>query len=596
MWHHRPMGWHGGGWRPGGRRILSIGVLAAALTVPGVAHAGTLTYNASTRVLTYTGSSAANTVFAEHPSEADKAHVQIVDVTEQMTRAGAQACVPDDIDFRLICPTPAKLVLNLGGGEDFFGDESPSSGTPIAVPVEADGGAGNDIFDGGEGADTLRGGLGNDEIFGDGGNDTITGADGDDTIDAGDGDDTVDGGVAKDHLTGGAGQDTVRGGDGDDELDYSPLYALDGRDIFEGGTGHDAVGYFGRTVPVSITLDGQPNDGQAGEGDNIGADIEEVDGGDADDVLVGSAGANGLAGRSGDDRISGLGGNDILYGDTGVDTIDGGDGNDTLDGGCMDDTITGGPGVDAFNADGTCADPVLRGMNDVLNARDGVKDALLICTISGTPGDTAIVDPVDPTPTVGQPGACRTIDAGATAPSGGGTTPGGRPSGGATSGATTSGGTPSGGTTTGGTTTANPTTTPSPGATELKGTLRARLGSTLRLLAGTGQPGQAVRQLAKLKARPAALTLGSLVASSTSRLTVSASIGSGARRVSLGSTRLIVKPGTPRALRVRLSVRGKTALKRMRNASIKVKFVVRPPTGTRISHQSTKTFRITVQR
>ena len=132
------MGWDWGSRRPGGRRILAIGVLAAALTAPGVAHAGTLSYNTATRVLTYTGSNAANIVFAEHPSEADTGRVQFVDVGEGMTAAGAPACVPDDINFRLICPTPARLVVNLSGGDDTFGDESPS-GAPIAFPVEVDG-------------------------------------------------------------------------------------------------------------------------------------------------------------------------------------------------------------------------------------------------------------------------------------------------------------------------------------------------------------------------------------------------------------------------------------------------------------------------
>jgi Ca2+-binding RTX toxin-like protein len=391
-----------------------------------VAQAGTLSYNAGTRVLTYTGGDAANIVFADHPS-GDTTRLRLVDVGagQEMTAAGVPGCEPDDIDFYLVCPAPAKLVVLLGGGDDSFSDENTGGGEPTAIPVEVNGGNGTDEFDGGDGADVLRGGLGADTIQGDNGTDTIEGEDGDDTLDGAAGNDGVVGGQGNDRLTGGHGNDTVRGGDGNDELDYNPEYALDGSDVYEGGGGSDTVGYFGRTVSVGVSLDGQANDGQAGESDNIGADIEVVDGSDAGDVLIGSAGPNGLAGRGGDDQISGLGGNDLIYGDTGNDTITGDDGEDTLDGGCHDDRITGGPGVDSLNSDGTCASPELRGMNDVLHARDGLRDSLVLCTISGTPGDTAIVDSIDPALPAGNPGGCRTIEIGTTTPGGSTTTPGG---------------------------------------------------------------------------------------------------------------------------------------------------------------------------
>jgi hypothetical protein len=348
----------------------------------------------------------------------------------------------------------------------------------------------------------------------------------------------------------------VHGGDGDDELDHSPLYAFDGTDRFDGGTGYDKVGYFGRTASVSVSLDAQPNDGQAGEGDNIGTDVEEVDGGDAADVLVGSAGPNWLAGRGGDDRISGAGGNDVLYGDSGNDQIDGADGNDMLDGGCHDDTIIGGPGVDSLNSDGTCADPALRGINDVLHARDGVKDSLVLCTMSGTAGDTAIVDRVDPALGPGNPGACRTIDAaGDTSPP-----------------------------------------TPPDETTTLKGKLRARLGSTVRLLAGTGGSGQAVRQLANLKAKRPKLTLGSLVATAAAQVKATATFRSRGRTITLGTTAVTIEPSSPRTLSIKLSKKGKAALRRVKQARVKVRFTVYRPPSRKILHRSTETFRVAVRR
>ncbi len=544
-----------------GRRLASIAVLTAALgalALPGTAQAGQLTYSAG--VLTYVGGDAVdNNVSATH--QGDPAYVRIVDAADRISIGSAPGCAPDDIDFGVICPTPGKLVVHLGGGDDFFTDDT-ALGDPIAFPVEVNGGAGNDEFDGGGGADVLAGGAGDDTVLGDGGSDVLGGDDGADTLDGGADHDQLAGGTGNDRLTGGAGNDIVRGGDGDDELDYSPLYALDGTDVFEGGTGYDKVGYFGRSASVSVSLDGQPNDGQAGEGDNVGTDVEEVDGGDAADVLVGSAGPNWLAGRGGDDRISGGGGNDVLYGDSGNDQIDGGDGNDTLDGGCHDDTITGGPGVDSLNSDGTCADPALRGLNDVLHARDGVKDSLVLCTISGTAGDTAIVDPVDPALGPGNPGACRTIDATAT----GTTTPGGT----------------------------TPTTLGD--ATTLEGKLRARLGATVRLLAGTGRGGQAARQIVNLKARRPSLTLGSLVATAATQVKAAATFRSRGRTSALGARAITVKPGSPRTLSIKLSKKSKAALRRVRTARIKVRFTVYRPTTKKLLHRSTKRFRVAVRR
>jgi Ca2+-binding RTX toxin-like protein len=544
------------------RRVASIAVLTAALgmlALPGIAQAGELTYSAG--VLTYTGGDAVdNNVSATH--QGDPAEVRIVDAADSISIGSGTGCAPDDIDFGVICPAPGKLVVNLGGGDDFFTDDT-ALGDPLAFPVAVNGGAGNDEFDGGGGADALTGGPGDDNVLGDGGSDVLQGDDGADTLDGGADHDQLDGGIGKDRLTGGAGNDIVRGGDGDDELDYSPLYAFDGTDIFEGGTGYDKVGYFGRSASVSVSLDAQPNDGQAGEGDNIGADVEEVDGGDAADVLVGSAGPNWLAGRGGDDQISGGGGGDVLYGDSGNDQIDGGDGNDTLDGGCHDDTIIGGPGVDSLNSDGTCADPALRGLNDVLHARDGVKDSLVLCTMSGTAGDTAIVDPADPALGPGNPGACRTIDAAAP----GTVTPG------------------------------DTSTTTTPGdTTTLIGKLRARLGSTVRLLAGTGGSGHAVRQRANLKAKPPRLTLGSLLATTASQVKATATFRSRGRTITLGTTAITVKPSSPRTLSIKLSKKGKAALRRVKKARIKVRFTVYRPTTRNVLHRSTQTFRVAVRR
>ena len=52
-----------------------------------------------------------------------------------------------------------------------------------------------------------------------------------------------------------------------------------GTDSFMPGTGVDSVSYSGRSGNVTVTLAGGADDGEAGEGDDVGADAEHADGG-----------------------------------------------------------------------------------------------------------------------------------------------------------------------------------------------------------------------------------------------------------------------------------------------------------------------------
>jgi hypothetical protein len=97
--------------------------------------------------------------------------------------------------------------------------------------------------------------------------------------------------------------------------------------------------YAGRTVPVSVTIDNTPDDGAAGEGDDVRTDVEDVTGGLAADTLTGNASDNELDGGPGDDSITGADGNDGLHGGAGRDTIEGDAGRDHLDGGAGADTL-----------------------------------------------------------------------------------------------------------------------------------------------------------------------------------------------------------------------------------------------------------------
>src|SRR6266511_5116940 len=83
---------------------------------------------------------------------------------------------------------------------------------------------------------------------------------------------------------GGPGNDVLNGGRQTDALDGGT-----GADAMSGGGDpYDHVLYDSRTAPVTITLDGVADDGEAGEGDNVGADIERATGGSGDDLIVGN--------------------------------------------------------------------------------------------------------------------------------------------------------------------------------------------------------------------------------------------------------------------------------------------------------------------
>ena len=313
-------------------------------------------------------------------------------------------------------------VLSLAGGA---GAGSPYEGFP-----EVYGGGGDDTVTGGGAGDTLDGGPGHD---------TIEGGLGVDTVRGGTGFDTLSGGENGDNLCGGTGDDTLAGGAGRDSFDQANAFDPsdlrcgatedDGADTVAGGPGRDRMWGYSRTRNVHVTLDDIANDGEAGEGDNVRADIEEVSGGSGDDVLDadtvatrGRASFRSLSGGGGDDRLygpahgeSGLhgdDGNDVLhgggqtdvlegedgddllvggddrdslYGDSilggglGADDLRGGDGNDHLDGGAGDDRLSGGPGVDASSRLVSEAFNVIVTLDDVANDgadvdQDGVAD------------------------------------------------------------------------------------------------------------------------------------------------------------------------------------------------------------------------------
>ena len=127
-----------------------------------------------------------------------------------------------------------------------------------------------------------------------------------------------------DILTGSSAENVISAGFGNDLLDGGL-----GADLIDGESGTDGVTYSGRTAAVTARIDGAGNDGQAGEGDNL-LSIENVTGGDGNDLLVGTAVRNLLSGGIGNDTLRGGGGDDVIGGGPGSDITDGGSGSDTV--------------------------------------------------------------------------------------------------------------------------------------------------------------------------------------------------------------------------------------------------------------------------
>jgi Ca2+-binding RTX toxin-like protein len=211
----------------------------------------------------------------------------------------------------------------------------------------------------------------------------------------------------------------LEGGDGEDTLDSG----ANRNAVQDGGPGADSlsgegatVDYSARTDPLTVTTwDGLPNDGEAGEGDNVdrvhgvlgghaadsvtvnksfmfvsgGAGNDElIDFSDGATVLVGGRGSDFMRAVAADSDLRGGDGNDTLVGGNDAQTLDGGAGKDVLRGGPGTDRLTGGDGADELIG-GRAKDQMRGGSgNDTLRSKDAFKD--LVYGNQGT--DRAHVD------------------------------------------------------------------------------------------------------------------------------------------------------------------------------------------------------------
>jgi hypothetical protein len=306
-------------------RLVAAGIGVVVLALPGQALAGTVTRTEA--AITYDADPA--TGVGERVDIGIENGLAFVYSDRGVT--GSFPCTEDPPN-RVDCPLTPAFIVNFLGFNDSLGAEEVTG----PATLEAHGRGGDDNLSGTPNADRLFGDEGGDSLYGGAGNDLLDGAAGDDYLYDGDGDDSVSGGPNNDTITPGGGRDTFSGGDGTDSVEYTQS-----------------------TQPVTITADGQPDDGAAGEGDNVATDIESLYGGIANDRIVAGPNANTLRGYAGNDSITGGPGEQRIEGDEGDDTIDSRDG--------VYDSIDCGPGNDVVFAD---ADDFTSGC-EVAPDRDG---------------------------------------------------------------------------------------------------------------------------------------------------------------------------------------------------------------------------------
>ncbi|WP_188113325.1 calcium-binding protein [Nocardioides humilatus] len=232
-----------------------------------------------------------------------------------------------------------------------------TTATCLGVPATI---VGSGDIDGTAGADVIVGSSGDDMIDAFGGADLICSGDGDDYIVSGAGNDYIEAGDGEDDIVDGPGMDASYGGADDDVLTQGS--SGDIGDTLDGGPGHDGISYASRTSDVTIDLgDGLPNDGYAGEHDQVFG-IEAVSTGPGDDTIVGSSGDDGVSAGAGDNTVT------TGAGDDHVTTLDG---DNVIDTGAGDDSVFPGAGADQVTT-GTGADLVDTGAgNDILDTGSG---------------------------------------------------------------------------------------------------------------------------------------------------------------------------------------------------------------------------------
>ncbi|MEX2237741.1 MAG: hypothetical protein WEB00_09430 [Dehalococcoidia bacterium] len=319
----------------------------------------------------------------------------------------------------------AKLIISLPGDVVTFPAPSPSEDL---IEVENVTGGSNDdlifgdsgpnILKGGDGVDVIGGLEGDDEVFGDDGDDSLSGGLNSDLVDGGEGNDTViygeeavvvrldfnpnfgatasgfddlfnienatgspfadnlfgnseanvlEGSGDLDTLVGGGGADTLNGGPGADTI-----YPGEGAASIDGGEGRDELSYALSSNAVDANLNLERT--LAADGNDVVEGIEDLEGSELGDTLVGDDNDNELEGLDGPDFIVGNGGADRLIGNAHNDDLDGSEGSDELVGGTEDDRLTGGDDPDILDGGAGSDTAVFTGAQNVVSLATGANN------------------------------------------------------------------------------------------------------------------------------------------------------------------------------------------------------------------------------
>jgi Ca2+-binding RTX toxin-like protein len=267
----------------------------------------------------------------------------------------------DTLDYSVGDLPPVEVFMRAGiargQGTDEFDDFENITGTNGDDSIYGDDGA--NVVNALDGDDTMLGNGGPDFFLAAGGNDTVNGGPAPDIIDfffsgapgpvtvdltagtaTGQGndvlisiegaggsefDDSLTGENSANGLFGFGGNDLLSGGPGNNDF----LQGDVGDDVLDGGTGTgDTADYYSVADPSGPVQVDLTTGTATGQGADLLAAIDKVNGTLGDDSLTGDELGNTLFGFEGDDTILGLAGDDFLVGREGTDVLDGGEGSD----------------------------------------------------------------------------------------------------------------------------------------------------------------------------------------------------------------------------------------------------------------------------
>jgi Ca2+-binding RTX toxin-like protein len=370
-------------------------VLAISLAPVPAAFGASATFSSTT--LTITGESTAETIGISQAG--DTITVTAPSFGSDPDGGGTDCARPDATTVTCADSAVFTLVVDGGAGADTITDTRAAS----FDTEDLRGGADGDTITFAPAAPTiafvtLSGGDGNDTLTKNSFSVTATGGPDDDTLNAGSGQLSI-------QDTGGPGNDTFVGGPSTDFF-----VAEEGGDSYTGGAGGDSLSYGARSTDITVTFDGQANDGSPGENDNVqsvdavggGQGVNRMTAGSEPAILAGGPAADVLAGGPADDVLSGTGGDDQLDGAGGNDALDGGDANDALVGGDGEDELRGDAGDDTLRSDDGAP-----GDHDNCGDGNDVAFAERFDGVSATCESVTLVKPAGPTVGIARTGTVK---------------------------------------------------------------------------------------------------------------------------------------------------------------------------------------------